>query len=59
MAASHIVPYELARLRCFPGKRRTRPGPQPARPEAVPGPLPFSAKPRRPSGEDSRPNCAD
>jgi P27 family predicted phage terminase small subunit len=38
---SHIVPYELARLRGNPGKRRLRPGPQPARTEAAPGPLSF------------------
>jgi P27 family predicted phage terminase small subunit len=38
---SHVVPYELARLRGFPGKRRARSGPQPSRTEEVPEPLPF------------------
>ena len=38
---SRVIPYELARLRGNPGKRRLRPGPQPARTEAVPEPLPF------------------
>jgi hypothetical protein len=33
---SHVVPYELARLRGFPGKRRARSGPQPSRTEEVP-----------------------
>jgi P27 family predicted phage terminase small subunit len=35
---SHPVPYELARLRGFPGKRKMHPGPQPARTEQVPEP---------------------
>jgi P27 family predicted phage terminase small subunit len=38
---SRVIPYELARLRGNPGKRRLRPGPQPARTEAAPDPLPF------------------
>jgi P27 family predicted phage terminase small subunit len=39
---SHVVPYELARLRGHPGKRnKLRPGPQPARTEEVPEPLDF------------------
>jgi P27 family predicted phage terminase small subunit len=39
---SHVVPYELARLRGHPAKRnKLRPGPQPSRTEAVPEPLPF------------------
>jgi P27 family predicted phage terminase small subunit len=38
---SLVIPYELARLRGTPGKRRLRPVPQPARTEAVPEPLPF------------------
>jgi hypothetical protein len=37
---SRVIPYELARLRGFPGKRKQR-GPQPIRTEAVPEPLPF------------------
>jgi P27 family predicted phage terminase small subunit len=39
---SHVVPYELARLRGFPGKQRKRPpGAQPARTEQVPEPPDF------------------
>jgi P27 family predicted phage terminase small subunit len=38
---SHVVPYELARLRGNPGKRRLRPGPQPSQAEAPPEPLPY------------------
>ena len=38
---SHIVPYELARLRGNPGKRRLSPEPQPARTEEAPEPLSF------------------
>jgi P27 family predicted phage terminase small subunit len=40
-AMSRVVPYELARLRGNPGKRRLRAGPQPARTEAPPEPLDF------------------
>ena len=38
---SRVIPYELARLRGNPSKRRLHRGPQPARPAAVPEPLPF------------------
>jgi P27 family predicted phage terminase small subunit len=38
---SRVIPYELARLRGNLGKRKLRPGPKPASPEAVPEPLPF------------------
>jgi P27 family predicted phage terminase small subunit len=38
---SHVVPYELARLRGNPSKRRLRPGPQPTRTEAPPEPPDF------------------
>jgi P27 family predicted phage terminase small subunit len=40
-AMSRVVPYELARLRGNPGKRRLQAGPQPARTEAPPEPLDF------------------
>jgi P27 family predicted phage terminase small subunit len=38
---SHPIPFELARLRGNPGKRKLHPGPQPARTEAPPEPLNF------------------
>jgi P27 family predicted phage terminase small subunit len=38
---SHIVPYELAKLRGNPGKRKLHAGPQPARTAHVPGPPDF------------------
>jgi P27 family predicted phage terminase small subunit len=38
---SHIVPYELAKLRGNPGKRPLRPGPQPPRSAEPPEPLDF------------------
>jgi P27 family predicted phage terminase small subunit len=44
---SHAVPYELAKLRGFPGKRKMHPGPRPARTEQVPEPpegLPGDAR---------------
>jgi P27 family predicted phage terminase small subunit len=58
---SRVIPYEVARLRGNPGKRRLRPGPQPGRTEAVPEPLPFlseaaKAEWRRLSPELSRLN---
>jgi P27 family predicted phage terminase small subunit len=37
----NVVPYELAKLRGNPGKRRLHPGPQPARTEQPPEPLEF------------------
>jgi P27 family predicted phage terminase small subunit len=38
---SHPIPFELAKLRGNPGKRRLHPGPQPARAAHVPGPPDF------------------
>jgi P27 family predicted phage terminase small subunit len=38
---SRVIPYELARLRGNPSKRRLHRGPQPARAEAVPEPPSF------------------
>jgi hypothetical protein len=35
---SHPIPYELAKLRGFPGKRKMHPGPQPTRHEQPPQP---------------------